>query len=85
MDYDAVPERGAGEHGELGYRDRNKQRYMYMMTGLFVALLILGGEVAIELRSNNIEQGMRSFGSQRVLLLPPAARLPWASKFAPYR
>jgi hypothetical protein len=54
-----------------------------MMTGLFVALLILGGEVAI-LRSNNIEQGMRSFGSQRVLLLPPAARLPWASKFAPY-
>ena len=47
-------------------------------------------ELAIELLSNNTEQRMRSFGTQRVLLLPPAAglpmaRLPWESKFAHYR
>ena len=49
---------------------------IWMMKGLFVAVLILGLEVAIELLSNNTEQRMRSFGTQRVLLLPPAARFP---------
>jgi hypothetical protein len=33
-------------------------------------------ELAIELLSNNTELRMRSFGTQRVLLLPPAARFP---------
>ncbi len=51
-----------------------------MMKGLFkfVAVLpvILGLEVAIELLSNNTEQRMLSFGTQRALLLPPAARFP---------
>jgi hypothetical protein len=46
---------------------------LYMMKVLFVAVLILGLEVAIELLCNNTEQRMRSFCTQSVLLLPPAA------------
>ena len=45
----------------------------FVMKVLFVAVLILGLEVAIELLCNNTEQRTRSFCTQSVLLLPPAA------------